>query len=241
MKSNTTMNLSNILAYPMLALAALALAGTAHADDGTNEKRGLLRLHDETTVSIGAGGNVLVRGATVTEVESGDLTATTEWGGTTLTWDVDTSASTRYVDASGDASARGDIEVGDTVSFSGMLAGALSVAADTVRDWSRGEDEEDRTHLAGTVKSVASGSFVVETARGSVTVDVGSGTDFRIGKDAGVLADLESGMKVRVEGEYDGDEFSADSVTAIALNKGGEGRGWGRFFGFFEDLKLRFR
>jgi hypothetical protein len=237
------MTLSKFLAVPALVIASLAVALVASANDGTEAKAfGLWGKGTEATVSIGARGNVLVRGATVTAVNGGDITATTKWGGTTLTWDVDTDADTGYVDASGHAISRADIETGDRLSFSGQLDGALSVDAGTVRDWSVDEKNDDE-HLTGTVKSVGSGSFVLTTGGRSVTVDVNGDTDFSLGKDGDALADLRAGAKVSVTGEYDGDEFEASSVTSVTAKgkEDGHERPWRPLLDFFHSWKLELR
>jgi hypothetical protein len=124
-----------------IALAASPMLAFANGDANKSDN-----LHgpvfDKTTVSIAIAndGSTLVRGAKVTDVNDGDITAETSVNGVTLTWDIDTDNSTDYVDASSDSFSRGDIDDGDYVSFSGDLTGSMRVAADTVRDWSHGDD-----------------------------------------------------------------------------------------------------
>jgi hypothetical protein len=123
-----------------IALAASPMLAFAHDDANKNDNlRG--PVIDKTAVSIviANDGATLVRGAKVTDVNDGDITAETAVNGVTMTWDIDTDDSTDYVDASSDSFSRSDIDDGDYVSFSGDLSGSMRVAADTVRDWSQGD------------------------------------------------------------------------------------------------------
>lgn len=102
---------------PILALAFIAtgtpvLAHTSAMATTTPE------------VMIGGAGHVLVRGATVTAVSLPLITASTVWGGTTLTWNLTNIATTTQV------------MVGDTISFAGALTAgnSLSVAVTALKD-----------------------------------------------------------------------------------------------------------
>ena len=126
-----------------IALAAAPVFALAHDDNrDANMKQPIA---DKTTVSVAIAnnGSTLVRGAKVTDVNGDTVTATTVANGVTLTWTIDTDGDTDFVDVSSDGIARGDIDDGDYVSFSGALTGSLRVDADTVRDWSQGEAKND--------------------------------------------------------------------------------------------------
>ncbi len=228
------MKLRTAVALPALFALFFAASTTAFAEEG-KAKHGLFSFGNEATVSIGGDGKTLVRGAEVTAVEDGNITAETSWNDVELIWTILTDNDTSYVGAKGESSARADIEEGDTISFTGVLEGSLKVAADIVRNWS--DEDSDRTHVSGEVTEVNNGSFVVKTGNRSVTIDVDSETDFTIGKEVGELADLTTGMKVRVTGAYNGDEFEADSVTAVALKARDDDKHWRPWFDFWANLK----
>jgi hypothetical protein len=214
-------------------IASLLITGTALArEDGSKQK--FSSIGGNPTVSISGEGTALVRGAEVTSVGAGSIEAKTAFDSATLTWSIDTDGDTSYVGTSGKIISRSDIEVGDTISFSGELDGALSVDADVVRTWND-DAENDSSRITGTIVSVASGSFVLETGNRRVTVDVDNSTDIMLGKEDADLADLSAGQKVTVAGAYDGDEFNASSVTGIALKS--NGKGWG-VMDIFKNFKL---
>lgn len=123
----------------ILATAVLALPVSAN-----NGKDKSIAVDAGTTVQIGDNGNVLVRGAEVTALANGVVTAETEWAGTNITWSVDTDDAD-VVTRDGDNSSYGDIDVGDEISFSGVLTSGsdFSVNAGAVRNWSIVDDDDD--------------------------------------------------------------------------------------------------
>lgn len=205
-----------------------------------DQKRSLISFGNEASVAIGAEGKALVRGAEVTSVSADHITAKTIWSGTSLTWTVETDGDTNYVNAGGKSAVRADIEEGDVISFSGMLNGSLSVAADIVRSWTAPATDGDRTHLSGEVTEVNSSSFVVMSGARSVTVEVNSDTDIQIGTEDSDLGDLSEGTKVRITGVYDGDTFVASSVTGVALKAQDGERPWHRVIDFWANVKAKF-
>lgn len=141
-KLNTTF-ISSVAAIVGLAAAALmfAFSTQAQADVSTNKSGSGLE------VMIASNGRTLVRGAEVTNVSGSVVTARTEWGQSALTWSIHTDTETNFVTKKGSSTDRSDIEVGDTVSFSGSLdegAGAFAVSADVVKNWSLDKDDTDR-------------------------------------------------------------------------------------------------
>src|SRR3990167_4054326 len=144
-----------VTATSAAVLAALAFAPIiALADNdkqkGDNDRRATQRVE----VAITDSGNILVRGAKVTAVSGGTITATTVAGASTLTWTVTTDSLTSFSTSAGAGSSIGQISVGDTVSFAGALSGTgLSVKATAVKDWTVGANERS---IVGTVQSVNS-------------------------------------------------------------------------------------
>ncbi|MBU0750441.1 hypothetical protein KKH15_02900 [Patescibacteria group bacterium] len=100
-----------------------------------------------TSMTIGADGGVLVRGAEVTGVSGDTVTARTQWGDTSVTWTIETNASTKFMDLSGKEGTLADVDTGETVSFSGHVAAgtAFTVDADVLRNWSEGERYDNRS------------------------------------------------------------------------------------------------
>lgn len=192
------------------------------------------------TVSIGADGTALVRGAKVTAVGAGQITAKASWGSHELTWEVDTDSDTKYVGLSGGNISRSDIEAGDTISFSGTLNGSLSVDAQTVRLWTT---DAKRATIFGVVTDKDSDSFIVEWNKRQVTVEIKSDTDFKIrGEDDADYADLEEGDRVTVTGTYSTDD---DELTAVKIVIGGTyadngKRPWDSWKDFWHELKVKF-
>ncbi len=118
-------------------------------------------------VQIGGNGSALVRGAKVTNISDGTLTAQTAWGDSVLTWTVATGSDTDYVRVDGEDADRTDIGLNDAISFSGSLdqsTGALRVSAEVVRDWSlaaqndSGSDKDAKDHHVPALPLSAKGS-----------------------------------------------------------------------------------
>ena len=109
-------------------------------------------------VALSADGNALVRGAEVTEVSGDTIRARNEWGSAVLAWTVRTDDGTGFYEKGGSDSDLDEIEVGDVISFSGMLdqgTTALTVRADAVRNWSLDTDDDKRAHAEARVEAKA--------------------------------------------------------------------------------------
>lgn len=116
------------LATGVFIVLAIGFASITHADT-----RG-------TGVFIGANGNAHVQGAKVTATSSSGLTATTNLGGNTITWDVEASSTTRFGNLGTGLSALANVAIGDIVSFWGKLTGSgstLTVEAEAIKDHSK--------------------------------------------------------------------------------------------------------
>lgn len=142
-------NLFLSAAVLLAGLATIGLLMTAFVHQA--EAREAHKRADGTTleVSINNTGGVLVRGAEVTAVSGSVITARTEWGASALTWTVDTNGDTDFVSRGNQNLDIDDIDVGDTVSFSGTLdidGSAFNVDADVVKNWSldTNDTREDR-------------------------------------------------------------------------------------------------
>lgn len=128
------LTLGTALAFAALTFLMFSFTVPVEAHGGDAKPAG-----SKLEVSIADTGRVIVRGAEVTSVSNDMLRAQTKWGSTVLTWSIDTNGDTVFVTRSGSGSELADIEVGQVVSFSGMIDGsgtALTVDADTVKNWS---------------------------------------------------------------------------------------------------------
>lgn len=204
------MALAFVAAMPALALAS-------------NDKP---FLHGGSFVTIAADGSTLVRGATVTAVSDASITAETSFGSADLSWTVETDSDTEYVGAKGASHARADIATGDSISFSGMLTGALTVAANVVKEWS-GEIRAAFTGIVASVDAEADTFVIADTRAGDVTVEVTGDTSFNGTAD---FSAIDEGDRIAVSGAYDAD---AKVLTAakIAINPERPDRDHDRGFG----------
>lgn len=152
------MNIKYLLASgATLALVFALAASPAFAKNDSHSKTTEVR--SGTSVAIGNNGGVLVRGAEVTAVSGSTVTARTTWGDTSVSWTVQTDGDTDFIDLGGDGSALADVNVGETISFSGYIDtddGAFSVDADVLRNWSEGEKHDSRS-VNAEVKAEISG------------------------------------------------------------------------------------
>ncbi len=136
------MTIFKTLGLSAALVAALAITGSvALANNG--EDRGTVAFMRLPSVTIGSEGNALVRGAEVTDVTDGTITARTVWDDGSLTWTLQTDGDTGYVDRNKDEGSLSDIDDGDVISFAGALTGGLTVSADTVREWPDEDDVSD--------------------------------------------------------------------------------------------------
>ena len=221
------MTLTRIMVLPVL-LAVMAVApGIAFATNGTSPK---MTFQNQTFVQMNEDGNTLVRGAEVTALSGSMITAETDLGGVEIAWTVEADGSTDFVRHGGGSFDFADLEVGDTVSFSGDLTGRFSVDADVVKEWP--SPSEERIALSGTVHEVNSGSFeLADTRLGTITVEVTNDTAF-VGKKGGVdYGDIEVGQHVAVSGNYDAEDevllASKVSIDArLHADFGAKVKGW---------------
>ena len=194
-----------------LILAVATVGSIAFAKSNENDHKDKNDAHSVGStleVHIGDDGNVLVRGAKVTAINGSAITATTAWGSASLTWTVNTNASTNLVRRfGGDFTSLSEIATGDLISFTGPLnttAGQLTVTAKTLKDWSI---QQARANFKGTVSSVnaSAQSFALQTKeRGTITVMVNSSTSITRAGTVVVFADVKAGDQVEhTSGLYD--------------------------------------
>lgn len=237
------MNLAHkdYIAYALVALSVFALSLFASpASAAADTKDGGIE------IVLKEDGKALVRGAKVTAIASSTITATTAIGPASLTWNVVTDSSTKFLSRAGDAAST-TIAVGDIVSFSGIVASTapLTVKADAVKDWS---SLESRTNFSGQVKSIdaPNNRFVFTTKNdGDVIAQLTATTSMANGLNAFFSA-LSIGDMVRVHGVFNAQTkiVAAQKVTLEGKkNAQGKREGWKGFLRLWENrmsLKLNF-
>ncbi|HYF10303.1 MAG TPA: DUF5666 domain-containing protein [Candidatus Paceibacterota bacterium] len=124
-----------------------------------DDKRDAVKAENAFEVRMAHNGDVTVRGAKVTAIGNGSLTAVSTWGNISLTWTVLTDSSTKFVTKGDKNSTLSGIKVGDSVSFSGKLAStgtAFSVNAKVIKNWSLSAPVAPVRHVfEGKLQSVA--------------------------------------------------------------------------------------
>ncbi len=243
MKSIYWKNVTMSAAFALSAVLGLAAPGLALAEgngQGGPEGSGV-------EVHITGNGNALVRGAKVVSVSGTDVSATTAFGPSTLSWIIHTDTSTQFVRRFGGASSVAEITAGDTISFSGPLAtsSGLVVNAKIVKDWSI---LKTRSMLTGVVASINAGSssFGLSTNNhGTVTVNVASSTILMKNGINILFSLLGIGDKVKASGTFDAQastlaaeridvNFAASTTADGSGHEGNDDHGKGNGGGFLK-------
>ena len=208
----TTLSVATLAALSVAPLIALA---DNNRDRGARDVRELRTLGQRVEIAITDSGNALVRGAKVTGISGSTLTVTTAAGASTLSWAVITDGSTVFVTSTGSGTTLGQISVGDTVSFAGVLSGTgLSVKATAVKDWTLGASE--RT-ISGTVQSINSAGTSVVLGNNKATVQFTGATVITLNGTSTSFASIATGDKVKATGvvNAEGTVLTATSVAII--------------------------
>ncbi len=189
----------------LIAVPALALANNDSSRNAFNPRS----VGSTLEVIISDSGNVLVRGAQVTDVSGSTISARTEWGNSTINWSVKTNNDTNFTGKLGGSEAFADIDDGDYVSFTGPIstgAGAFTVNATVVRDWSK--DMTVASVFSGTVSNVNNDNNTLTltgTKDGTITVKTNGDTDYvKTGDDVN-FSDIDNGDTVSASGSYNSD------------------------------------
>lgn len=151
-------------------------------------------------------GSVLIRGAKITAITGGVISATQSWGGYSSSWTVVTDASTELIRRYGATSSLGEFSVGDYIAVKGTLDTTKvtqTINAKTIRDYSI---QKEHATFAGTVLSVdaTAKSFVLTTpSRGNQTIVVSSSTVIKQGGNDTTFATIAAGQKItKAEGVW---------------------------------------
>ncbi len=189
-------------------LVGLTLATTialpAAASNGSKKEKEREYVGSAQQVTITNQGKVQLDGVKVTAISSPNLTATSTWGSTVLTWSIKTSADTKFVRRFSGGSSLGEISVGDLVSVKGSLdssATQLTVNASWVKDWSI---QQENSTFRGTIQSIDAGAqhLVMNTERGNITVQVNGTTKVQRGDATISFSALVIGETITASGLY---------------------------------------
>lgn len=176
-----------------------------------------------SSVKINGDGIVHVLRAEVTSVSGSVINAVTRFRDNIMNWSFTTSAATKIVANNSSPASSSDIQAGDTISVTGMLASlgsTVQVNATKIKDVT---SMPARTSLMGTVQSVniANGTFVITTHnKKQTTVQTNTATVFSFGNsDDTSLESLALNSKVAVQGTVNS-EGTFITATKVA-NKDG--------------------
>ena len=182
-----------------------------------NKKGSSLEVH------INDNGSVLVRGAKVTAVSGTTITAITEWNGASMSWNINTDATTKFIELKNGQSSVSDVKVGDFVSFSGnlMAGSAFTVQAKQVKNWSVAP--KVKTTVEGKLESIAGTTapttFTLKSGDKVYTVKVSTTTSVLNNKWLLTqLTNFQVGNQVRVHGMVNADNtIDATVVRNVSI------------------------
>jgi len=139
-------NLMQKILLPVLIAALVIGPAAALANNDGEQKEHNKSVRPATLVQLTANGSALVRGAEVTAINDDVVTAQTDLGDVELTWTVDIDSDTELLTLKGNDFDLNDLEVGDTVSFSGTLESTFRVDATVLKEWSEDENVNRKDH-----------------------------------------------------------------------------------------------
>ena len=217
--------LSRPVAAGALALS-LIVAPAAFANNDNDRAEKVRKAGTAVEVQIGQNGRTLVRGAVVTAVASSSLTATTNWGSSNLTWQINTTGA-EFIQVGGGKKlySIADIAVGDVISFSGTLntgVSGLAVDAKVVKNWTKKTTPPPSMNdtFQGTLQSLASTtlptSLVLKIGNTNYTVNASSST-IVIGANwlPTTLSTFQIGDTVRIFGSISASENTHINALVI--------------------------
>ncbi len=194
--------------FAVLAIVLCAAWGvnTAHADAAQGAQ-----------LSIASNGQIIVRGATVVGVSGHTITVTTNWNGTKLYWNVETTGSTKFTPDLGSSATLKKIVPGHTIGFTGVMNGSgegASVLASAVRDEVL---VQSSVSVVGTVQSIdpETNSFILKVADGERKIIAVGGTLMTRDGNGTTVSGIAIGDSGRVTGTLDA---STGTMTADRIS-----------------------
>lgn len=199
---------STLLAILFVAFCAAPFAASANSYD-PGSVGATLEVH------MSENGAVNVKGARVRSVTESGFIAETLWGAGKLTWTVRTNENTPITRKNGGRIDLHTVTAGDYVSFTGNIQSSLppfTVDANTVRDWSVGENH---TVLSGTVSTIDTdaGTFTLTTGKGGVITVATTGSTTYAQNGARSFSDISEGDTVIAFGTQNGKTIAATKLN----------------------------
>jgi hypothetical protein len=213
-----------LLAGAMVITPVILFAQVSSANSNEESNTATVSSQQALDVSVNANGRTVVHGATVTGVSSSTITATTAWGGTTVTWTLATNGSTKFLYKGGKVATNAVVVAGDKINFEGFLAatGAFTVNANSVRDLSKEKSAIlDKHTFEGKLTSSLSAStlptsFALTIGGNSYQIKVAAGTPI-LGKNwaSTNLGIFLAGDTVRIYGSVEA--ASTSIIDAVVI------------------------
>lgn len=179
---------------------------TAHADEVVSQ------------VSIAGNGVTMVKGARVVKIVGNEITATTQWGASRMTWRIMVSGTTRSSPQADSRAAIKGLKSGHMIGFAGVLdrrASVPTVYASSLRNESVIQRERV---ISGDVISTGTESLIIQTDAGTSSIRIGTGTISTMNGDTASLSDIVAGTRITAVGTLNilKGELRADRVTAVS-------------------------
>lgn len=213
--NNITKTLAGFSAASVLAIAPLAVSADT------------LGAHTGTGFFVNPQGIVRVIGGEVTSVGSNAINVATTFGSTVLNWVVTIGADTKIAANGSKSATTTDVKVGDKVAFSGTATSSstpFSVIAKSVLDITT---FGFRSHIAGTVTAVntGSGSFTMKKGNHTITVQTNASTTVTVNGTTSTLAAIQTGDHVVISGTSDSNTSTLTAAKVVVRSDNGEHKG----------------
>ena len=161
-----------------------------------------LPTHADTLPSVWISGNgsISVKGAQVVSVHNDEITAVSTWGSAKMVWNILPTSATHFSPERSLGALSTDIHVGDAIGFLGQLdqkSGAYTVYPSTIRNETV---MHDSMALDGIIIDAGADGLVVQTAAGTSTIRVSTGTIMTKDGNKADLSDMILGQTIKAFG-----------------------------------------
>lgn len=209
--------LSASVLVPIMALAVVlgVMPGVASADSNSKSRI------EAPSVAMSAEGKVLVKQAKVTSVSGTTINASITLGSGTLSWVLNTDATTKFYNRTGATGVMADIAVNDLITFGGELQGnGFTVKALAVKDMT---GAVSNATIGGKVESVNATalSLVLDKSKSEngndrkTTVQTTAATTVTMNGVALPFAQILAGDKVKAVGTLSADGLTLSATTLV--------------------------
>jgi hypothetical protein len=209
--------LSASVLVPIMALAVVfgVMPNIASADSGSKSRI------EAPSVAMSAEGKVLVKQAKVTSVSGAVINASITLGSGTLSWVVNTDATTKFYNRTGTAGVISDIAVNDLITFGGELQGnGFTVKALAVKDMT---GVVTNATISGKVESINTSalSLVLDKSKNDngndrkTTVQTNASTAISMNGSVLPFASILASDKVKATGTLSSDGLTLTATTLV--------------------------